>query len=315
MTAPVPPAATATAFHHGALAYGSDAEASDGTTSFISEALERHQPVLVALSSEKGAAVRDVLGADAGLVDFRDMTALGRNPASIIPGVLHPFVHEHPGQRSAIVSESMWPGRSPAAYTACVEHEALVNLAFAGQAVDILCRFDLRSLPEQALRDITRTHPLLRTGETSQVNASYEDPVHVLQSAGALEPTTPRGAQALRFTEAAQARHFAQEWGAAHALTPDRITDVLIAVSELAGNSIAYAGGSGTLLCWQTNSSLIYEVRDSGRISDVLAGRVPPAWDEESGRGLLVANLLSDLLQVTSGPSGTVVRMWVSAGD
>lgn len=314
MTAPVPPVATAIPLYHGALAYESDADASAGTTSFISDAMEKHQPVLVALPSDKWAAVRDVLGADSRLVDFRDMTEDGRNPAKIIPGVLHPFVHEHPRQRTAIVSESMWPGRSPAAYTACVEHEALVNLAFGGQAVDVLCRFDLRSLPEQALRDITRTHPLIRAGATSQVNAAYEDPAHVLQSVGALEPTTPRGAQALHFTEAAQARHFAQEWGAAHDLSPDRATDVLIAVSEVAGNSIAHAGGSGTLLCWQTNSSLVYEVRDAGRIPDVLAGRIPPAWDEESGRGLLMANLLSDLLQVTTGPSGTVVRMWVSAG-
>jgi anti-sigma regulatory factor (Ser/Thr protein kinase) len=93
------------------------------------------------------------------------------------------------------------------------------------------------------------------------------------------------------------------------------MTDVLIAVSEVAGNSVAYAGGSGTLLCWQTNGSLVYEVRDSGRIPDVLAGRIPPAWDAESGRGLLMANLLCDLLQLSSGPLGTVVRMWVAAGD
>jgi anti-sigma regulatory factor (Ser/Thr protein kinase) len=311
----VPDAAAGVDLDHQALAYASEADASAGTMSFISSALQTHQPVLVALPGDKGAAVRDALGLDARQVDFRDMAEDGRNPASIIPGILHRFAREHPGQRSAIVVESMWSGRSAAAYTACVEHEALTNLAFAGQAVDVLCRFDIRSLPGRALRDVRRTHPLIRAGETIQVNDAYEDPLLVLASIGALEPSTPVGAHALHFTEAAQARHFAQEWGAAHALTPDRMTDVLIAVSEVAGNSVAYAGGSGTLLCWQTNGSLVYEVRDSGRIPDVLAGRIPPAWDAESGRGLLMANLLCDLLQLSSGPLGTVVRMWVAAGD
>jgi anti-sigma regulatory factor (Ser/Thr protein kinase) len=300
---------------HEALVYQSDAEASVGMIAFISEALRKHQPVLVELPGDKGAAVRDALGLAAGEVEFRDMAVEGRNPASIIPGVLHRFAREHPGQRPAIVVESMWSGRSAAAYTACVEHEALTNLAFVGQQVDILCRFDLRDLPAGALQDIIRTHPLIRSGDSSEENERYEDPMSVLESIGALQPSTPRGAHALHFTEAAQARHFVQEWGAARALTPDRMTDVLIAVSEVAGNSVAYAGGSGTLLCWQTNGSLVYEVRDSGRIPDVLAGRIPPAWDAESGRGLLMANLLCDLLQVSSGRSGTVVRMWIAAGD
>jgi len=47
-------------------------------------------------------------------------------------------------------------------------------------------------------------------------------------------------------------------------------------------------------------------------IQDLLAGRVPPPIEAESGRGLLMVNFLCDLVQVKTGPSGTAIRLWMT---
>jgi anti-sigma regulatory factor (Ser/Thr protein kinase) len=297
---------------HEAMPYRGPDQFLAETIAYIRAALARDQPVLVTLPGDAMKRIRDGLGTDASRVRFSDMAEDGRNPARIIPGVIYPFVDEHPGHRTAIIAEPMWPGRSAAEYTAWVEHEALVNLAFADQDVNILCLSDLAVLPEQTLADIERTHPALRDRQVSHVSTGYLDPHTVLDRISRLQPETPADAERFDFTEVAQARRVAAEWGRRSGLTPDRLTDVLIAISEVSGNSVEHAGDGGTVLCWQDSGSLVYEIRDGGHIDDLLAGRLPPPPEQTSGRGLLMVNLLCDLVQMKSGPSGTVIRLWMT---
>jgi len=87
-----------------------------------------------------------------------------------------------------------------------------------------------------------------------------------------------------------------------------------MAVTELATNSIRYGGGSGTLRCWSRPGALICEVRDAGRISRPLAGRVRPREEQEGGYGLWLVNQLCDLVQVRTFEDGSVVRVHMSLG-
>ena len=231
----------------------------------------------------------------------------GRNPASIIPGVMHRFIDDHRGRRAAIIAEPMWAGRSTAEYTACLEHEALINLALAQQTADILCRYDVASLPRQTLADVQRTHPVLREKATQRINTHYQDPAIVLESISNLQPQTPQDAAVFRFSEVAEARRMATEWGAASGLPTDHLTDLLIAISEVAGNSVEHAGDGGTMRYWRHSGSLIYEIRDRGHIRIASPDGCLP-HGPRVGRGLLMVNLLCDLVQLRSGPSGTTVR-------
>ena len=303
----------AKALTHEAMPYQNIEESVDGTITYVLTALAHDQPVLVNLPGDRLNEIRDALESDARHVAFSDMSQDGRNPASIIPGVMHRFIDDHRGRRAAIIAEPMWAGRSTAEYTACLEHEALINLALAQQTADILCRYDVASLPQQTLADVQRTHPVLREKATQRINTHYQDPALVLESISNLQPPTPQDAAVFRFSEVAEARRMATEWGAASGLPTDRLTDVLIAISEVAGNSVEHAGDGGTMRYWRHSGSLIYEIRDRGHIRDRLAGRLPPPWDQESGRGLLMVNLLCDLVQLRSGPSGTTVRLWMDA--
>ena len=83
----------------------------------------------------------------------------------------------------------------------------------------------------------------------------------------------------------------------------------MLAVDELATNTLRYARGEGTLRTWRENGSLLVEVADGGHIADPLAGRDLPSPDEIGGRGLYLVNQLCDLVQMRSSPEGSVIRV------
>ena len=83
----------------------------------------------------------------------------------------------------------------------------------------------------------------------------------------------------------------------------------MLAVAELAANSVRHGGGRGILRLWRENGSVICEIRDRGTIADPLAGRRAPTLEQLGGRGLWLANAVCDLVQVRTGPQGTAVRL------
>jgi anti-sigma regulatory factor (Ser/Thr protein kinase) len=84
---------------------------------------------------------------------------------------------------------------------------------------------------------------------------------------------------------------------------------VVLAVDEVATNSVVHGGGGGILRMWQEDRALISEISDAGRFDDPLAGRERPPLDEVAGHGLWMANQLCDLVQVRSFTRGSAVRL------
>ena len=54
---------------------------------------------------------------------------------------------------------------------------------------------------------------------------------------------------------------------------------------------------------------------EGDNIEEPLVGRVHPATDRPSGRGLWLVNHLCDLVQIRSSPQGTVVRVYMLVAD
>jgi anti-sigma regulatory factor (Ser/Thr protein kinase) len=106
-------------------------------------------------------------------------------------------------------------------------------------------------------------------------------------------------------------RGIVQAWARAAGLSTARAADVVLAVNELASNSVRYGGGHGTLLSWREPGAFICEVRDSGRIGDPLVGRGLPEDPAGNGRGLWIVNQLCDLVRIRSHDSGCAVRVHV----
>lgn len=299
---------------HEAMPYREEAEYLAGVVSVVRSAWAADQRVLVEVPAPRGELVRDALGTEAAQVEFGDMTEDGRNPGRIIP-VLFQFGAAHPGRHLAMVSEPMWRGRSAHAYSAVVQHEALVNLAFAGQHATIVCPYNVTELPEHALMDVERTHPTLLVDGERVASARYTDPGAVVEEVYEQLPPPPFDAEVFDFTIVAKARQVVADWATSAGLPAGRVTDLLIAVSEIGGNSIIHGRAGATLLTWTEDGWLVCEIRDKGHITDPLAGRVPPPVMAEAGRGLLMVNYLCDLVQLKTGPTGTAIRLWMSLSE
>ncbi|MFD5714775.1 anti-sigma factor RsbA family regulatory protein [Streptomyces pharetrae] len=303
------------AFVHPALFYGDEREYLAGTVPFVLDGLAAGEPVAVAVPGERLRLIREELGAAAADVRLLDMREAGRNPGRIIPGVLRAFADAQPhGRRVRIIGEPIWAGRSATEYPACVQHEALINAAFTGRAVTILCPYDLNRLDADVLADAYATHPTVvhaGTGTTAQRISDAYDPDSVVARYN--EPL-PVVADALTFTFDAEtlpdARHTVTAEAERLGLTGIRLGDLALVTAELTTNSVVHGGGTGTARVWAQDRYVVCEVRDKGRLADPLAGRRPAPQDQRGGRGLLLVNLVADLVRLHNGDEGTTVRCW-----
>ncbi|MFI7610114.1 anti-sigma factor RsbA family regulatory protein [Nonomuraea terrae] len=297
-------------FHHAVLFYRGDREYVAATTAFLRAGLAAGEPVAVAVPAARLALIRSALGPEAEAVCLFDMAEAGRNPGRILPAVLRDFADRHPGRHVRIIGEPIWPGRTALEYPACVQHEALINPSFAGRPVTIVCPYDAGGLPEEVLREAARTHPVLRAGAGERPSGDYAPEVVFQHHNRPFDE--PEKVVSLRFdrTNLSAARVLAAREGAELGFRGDRLDDIRLVVAELAANSLDHGGGSGTVRVWDADGVLVCEVADRGHITDPLAGRRPVDPQCPGSRGLLIVNLLSDLVRVYTRPGATTVRVY-----
>lgn len=300
--------AVADPFIHPALFYRGDEDYLTGTVPFVLDGLRAAEPVAVAVPGANLRLLRTALGRDGGSVRFLDMTEAGRNPGRIIPTVLRDFADRHPGGRVRIIGEPIWAGRTAAEYGACVQHEALINLAFRGRAVTILCPYDTAGLDADALADAWLTHPVIVQDGRERPSHGYDPERAIAAHNEPLPP--PAGVTAFPFDaeRLPLAREFAVAAGERLGLTGRRLGDLALAVSELTTNSVVHGAGRGTVRVWARAGQVLCQVEDGGRLGDPLAGRRPAAPGQIGGRGLLMVHAISDLVRVHTGPRGTAIR-------
>lgn len=286
-------------------------------TSFLGEGFELAQPALVAVPRPHVNLLRGVLGSDAGSVVFVDMTEAGRNPGRIIRVVLHAFVREHPARRVRIVDEPIWPGRSAAECRAALQHEALINIALVDQEATILCPYDDRGLDAATLAQVRQAHPVLIEQDRREISTDYRDPRAVADASLQSLPDPPEWWGDMRvfssLTDLRALRLFVQDLASRAGLAAHRVSDLCLAVNEVATNTLEHTHASGVLSVWQDpdTESLICEITDSGQLHDRLVGRLPPDERNSHGRGLMMVNSLCDLVEIPTGQigAGTTVRL------
>ncbi|MFE7037856.1 anti-sigma factor RsbA family regulatory protein [Streptomyces sp. NPDC057621] len=303
---------TGAPFGHPALFYRDDQEYLAGTVPFVREGLAASEPVAVAAPAARLELITAALGPAAEGVHLVDMTLAGRNPGRIIPSVLRAFADARPGVRVRIIGEPIWPGRTAVEYPACLQHEALINEAFSGREVTILCPYDARSLPRDVLADAHATHPVLIAAGRERPSETY-DPDEVLARCN--EPLSPLpGAATFRYDAKTlpAARDFALAQARKRGMSAVRLQDLALVVAELTTNSVVHAGGTGTLRLWAEDEQIVCQVQDVGRLADPLAGRRPAHPGQIGGRGLLLVHYLSDLVRLHTDDSGTTIRSYVS---
>ncbi|MEV8550673.1 anti-sigma factor RsbA family regulatory protein [Streptomyces glaucescens] len=299
------------AFVHPALFYRGEEEYTRRTVAFLREGLAAGEPTAVAVPGAHLELIRAGLGRDGDGVLFLDMAEAGRNPGRIIPRVLRGFADAHPGGRVRIIGEPVWPGRSAVEYPACAQHEALINVAFEGRAVTILCPYDEARLDPRVIADARATHPTVIDGDREETSHAYDWQAVVARYNEELPPAADAVVVPFGSRDLPEARRFAVVRAERLGLARQRLQDMELAVAELTTNSVVHGGGQGTLAVWAEAGQLVCEVRDAGRLSDPLAGRRPPQPGQIGGRGLMLVHYVTDLVRVHTGEAGTTVRFYL----
>ena len=98
-------------------------------------------------------------------------------------------------------------------------------------------------------------------------------------------------------------------WATKEALAPEPAEELVLAVHEVATNSVRHGGGVGMLRLWRTSDTLVCEVQDAGHIRDPLTARRRPGGEARESRGLWIADQICDLVEIASSPRGSQVRI------
>lgn len=300
------PAGPAEKFRHEAMFYETPADYQSAVLSFVRDGLTRSEPVLVAVPGPAGAAVREGLNGAATEVMFTDMARLGLNPARIIAAIWD-FIERHDGRHVRFVTEPAWPGRSAAEAREVAVHEAMVNLAFAAAPVSVMCPYDTGRLTPVVTRRAACTHPVIRTAAGPRPSADYTAGRPPRAATRPLSDPPARAERLPYTTDLRAVRQFVGAWAGRAGLSADRVADLVLAVGEVAANTVRHSGGTGVAHIWRGRSEIICQVTDNGRIGDPLAGRRRPPGP--SGLGLWVVHQVCDLVEMRTGRRGTTVRM------
>ena len=304
-------------FRHEALLYAGHDDFVRSTAGFISDGVRAGEPVLVVVARAKIDHLREALGDVAGGAMFADMAEVGANPGRIIPA-WRDFVDAHQDAATLRgIGEPVWAEREPDALVECQRHETLLNLAFAGgRPWWLLCPYDASTLSVEVLEEAGRSHPSITESGLSRDSPSFGG-VHAFSTLDAPLEAPPAQARTLSFEWASlrQLRSLTSAEAARAGLLSGRIADLLLAVNEVATNSLNHGGGGGRLRVWRParSRSVVCEVSDSGRLAQPLVDRRRPGRDPRDSRGLWLANQLCDLVQLRSTATGTTVRLHMNA--
>jgi anti-sigma regulatory factor (Ser/Thr protein kinase) len=110
--------------------------------------------------------------------------------------------------------------------------------------------------------------------------------------------------------ELAAVRQFTAMQARRAGLSLSRVDDLVIAVNELASNTLAHTAGPGRLAIWSTPREVICQISDTGHITNPLAGNRPSPSEGPGARmGLWVVRQICDLAEIQTSAAGTTIRL------
>jgi anti-sigma regulatory factor (Ser/Thr protein kinase) len=126
---------------------------------------------------------------------------------------------------------------------------------------------------------------------------------------GPLPPPAPGAMSYTYTTDLAAIRAVVYRYAIQAGLPEQRAIDLVLAVSEVAANTIRHAKSAGSLKIWYDSEEIVCQIEDDGMISDPLAGRRQPSLDAMGGHGLWIVHQVCDEVDMHSDETGTTIRL------
>jgi anti-sigma regulatory factor (Ser/Thr protein kinase) len=279
----------------------------------VAEALRDGGRVVAVLDGPNRAALESVLGSAAADVEWLDPAEVHRVPAFTVASRWARLTRRNPRPeaRTTVIAQHLdLPGVGPAYW---IRLDAALNVALADLPVTMLCPCREDDDLDLLLR---ASHPALRVDGRSLPTGLLRDPTELVAEYPPPPPADlgpPLAELTVTLDTLPAARRLVAETAPVAGLDRERTADLVLAVNEIATNSVEHGPGHGRLRLW-ARDGLVAEVHDVGRMAVPFPGMVAPPAAGARGRGLWLASELSDVLQVWSDASGTTVRLLAEPG-
>ena len=148
---------------HGALVYSGRDELISAAKDFFSSARAKGAGLFVAARSENLADLASSAGGDGSPVAVADLNGPSTDPGRIF-ALIRMFARDYPRRLVCCWQEVGWAGRPADELAEAMRYDALVNDAFAGSPVTIVCCYD-RELGGEAVDDVQCVHSPARRAD------------------------------------------------------------------------------------------------------------------------------------------------------
>ncbi|NGN68352.1 sensor histidine kinase [Streptomyces sp. A7024] len=302
-------------FVHHVCLYGSDEQFLDTAVPFLKEGLTGGSPVLAVTTPYNLGLLKDALGELAERMHSGDSAYFGRRSVDRVAAFLsHYQRHRVPGRRMRMLAEPVWHGKSPRQIAEWKRMEAGLTELLADAEVDMVCPYDIRSVPADVLLAARVTHPTVLDGTRQQPSVEfpgaraaaerYPPPAERPTAAAAvLGPTRDLGAL----------RRFAREQAAAAGLDAEGAARAELALHEAAGYLMDGAGLR--VEAWREPGALVWQLYRAGLEGagpSPFSGLLPPGAAAGPEDGLWLARNLAESLDLRTEPRGVTLRLRIS---
>jgi anti-sigma regulatory factor (Ser/Thr protein kinase) len=106
-----------------------------------------------------------------------------------------------------------------------------------------------------------------------------------------------------------QVRALVEEQAREASLPERKVIDLVLAVSEIAANTVRHARSPGRVDITTDEDEIVCTIRDAGRITDPFAGRRGLSLDADRGLGLWLVHQVCDVVELDSDDAGTTIRL------
>ncbi len=300
-------------FRHDAAVYSDDDEFLAMAVPFVSDGVDRGEPVLVTTTPANIDLLHDALGTRASAFDHAETAYFGRRPPERATEFFRYWQRKATsvGCRNVrVLAEPLWAGRTESDVRAWRRMEAGLNVVLADTNVWMICPYDTRVVSEEGIAHALKTHPADVRGTESIPSPDYVDPVEYANACDAVPlPDRPATAAVLPLRGDLNAlRRFIVGRATDLGLSEERAAMLTVAVGE----TLAFLRDDGHVALWLRDGAVVCELSGaSGTALDPFAGFRPPEVraPTELGDGLWITRQICEALDVRVGHGTTVFRL------
>ena len=291
---------------HEAFFYSSDEEFGARVVPFLRDAVATNQGAIAVTTEDRIKLLRRELGSNADAVSFFDATRWYRRPGTALVAWRDALDQQvRSGADFVRATGEFQFGDDQAGISRWTRYESLVNRAFAGRPVWIMCAYNTQTVPDEILTEARRTHPVTSTPLARTASPIHFDAQELAADLGhAGDRPEAQERTRVEVFEPHDLTHVRRSvrWAAQSAgLSVDVVDDLLLAIAELAHRWLAQDGTTALVRTARQNGEWFCEIRSGRPGSDAL-----PSGPDEIG--VLIGRVISDRVEVADDKEGPLVR-------